>query len=167
MAKILDQQRVLTSVTFSTKSNNQMTRLLTVVFVALLLFVAISILLPTFIVKRYYYYSPDKRRVVTRVEYLPYILSQSTYFTLGLYEEITPPKNHIRPIYSGRDGGFVLLMHWTDSSCNFYFPHGLYGSRGLGSSFQLIKLDQASDQWKEMAADTVGGNNKILTEYTF
>lgn len=137
------------------------------VLVISILFVTARTFISTFFVKKQYYYSPDKDRMVTRLEYVPYLLRQSTYFIQGQYDGIMPPSTYIKPVYSGRDGGFVLLMHWTDTSCIFYFPHGLYESNGLGSEFQLKKLNEDSQQWREMVADTLNGNNKVLTEYNF
>jgi hypothetical protein len=117
--------------------------------------------------KKYFYYSPDGQRVVTRLEYGPIFFPQFTYFTLGRHKGIIAPTSYIRPIYSGRDGGFVVLMHWTDSSCIFYFPHGRYDSINTGKEFHLQELSEYSNEWKKMADDTVSGNNKILTEYLF
>jgi hypothetical protein len=135
--------------------------------IILFLMLSIGAFLKWGVCKKYYYYSPDRTMVVTRLEYLPIVLPQMTYFIPDKHEGIFPPKAYVKPIYSGRDGGFTILMHWTDTSCIFYFPHGKYDANGLDNRFQLEKLSENSVEWIEMASDTISGKNKVLTEYKF
>src|SRR5688572_5409291 len=113
-----------------------------------------------------FFYSPDKKRVVTRMDYLPLMLPQRTYFTSGQYHGVFPPSKYFRPVYSGRDGGFVLLLHWTDSTCILYNPFNRVDSAGSMTDFETRQINTNSKEWTELRGDTLAGNNILLSEYT-
>lgn len=113
----------------------------------------------------YYYYSPDGDSAVTRIEYTPLLAPHCTFFVYGKIEDAILPQSYIRPVYSGRDGGFVLIFNWQNNICTFYAPHGNYDTTNLPRNLRFQKIDEYSDEWKRLREDTV--NNRFLTEYKY
>jgi hypothetical protein len=115
----------------------------------------------------HYYYSPDKTRTVTRIEYKPLLEGHGEFFVYGRVDKCEVPSSYISPIYSGRDGGFVLLLHWNDTVCTLVAPYGRFDTIRLTPQFKYRRINENSAEWQQMRNDTAGGNNLLLTEYKF
>jgi hypothetical protein len=115
----------------------------------------------------HYYHSPDRTRIITRIEYKPLLKGHAAFFVYGRIDKPEIPTSYISPIYSGRDGGFVLLLHWNDSVCTLVAPYGRIDTINLTPQFRYRRINENSLEWQQMKSDTAGGNNLLLTEYKF
>ena len=77
-----------------------------------------------------YFKSPDKKHIVTRVDY-----DGKTYFTYGKYESKNIPRNYISPDYAGFNSGFELFLFFEGDTATLYAQYGTFTS--IGNNYKL------------------------------
>jgi len=121
------------------------------VIIIVIVFFIIRSLTPTYDFE--YFYSKDKKNVVTRIEYES-ILENTTYFTVGYYKDNKRPKSYIKPLYSGFTSGFELVFFWKDNKCVFNYCYGDFEVENLEERFSFRKVPVR--ELMKMKNDTTG-----------
>ena len=113
----------------------------------------------------YSYDSPDGKESITVVQHNPILGSHEIFFVYGRDYQTAVPHAYVKPIYSGRDGGFVLLINWSDTGCTLVAPFGSFDTVNLDSRLKFKIQHPYSKKWKQLRADTLKGNNVLVTDY--
>jgi hypothetical protein len=112
-----------------------------------------------------YYYSRDKKNVITKVVYNHIITLQSgIYITPEYYSKYALPTKYISPILKLRDSQYEILIKWVDGKCYFYICDYKYhyNSINLDREKEIIEIDR-QDFFKMKNEDStlvfLDGNN--------
>jgi len=100
-----------------------------------------------------YFYSLDKKNIVTRIEYESFF-ENVTYFTAGYFDENEIPESYVRPIYSGFTSGFELVFYWENNKCIFNYCYGDFKVDNSKSIFVFRRV--SVDKLMNMKNDTTG-----------
>ena len=100
-----------------------------------------------------YFYSPNNKSVITRVEIGSY--PDYVYYTYGYYDENKVPSSYVSPnSVSGFGEGYYLYIYWNDSICTIYNSIGVYDVKDLSYNFRFETIHEYSNQWIKMMEDT-------------
>jgi len=106
-----------------------------------------------------YFYSKDKKYVVTRIDRKRFLGNNSTFFTMGYYRRKKVPPSFIKPYYNDWSGQWEGYIHFNKSGAIYYSivgecetrnlsPHFLYVAGGFITYKEKLRLDSLSDAIK-------------------
>ena len=113
--------------------------------------------LPDYEFSHYHFSNQDK--YITKIEYKSVLFGNSTYFTDGKYSKRSVPNSFVKPIYSGIDGGYDVVLHSVEGKLYIYGYNGYFETKNLNDNFTFDKLKSDkgnSERWKEMLSDNSG-----------
>jgi hypothetical protein len=101
-----------------------------------------------------YFYSPDKKYVITRI-----FVQSKIFFVYGFYDKKSKPVSYIQPqSVCGFDEGYHCIINWSDSICTIYKCYGIYNRSNLPNNFRLKEIECNNDLnglWYNMLNDTI------------
>ncbi|EAY23870.1 hypothetical protein [Microscilla marina] len=100
-----------------------------------------------------YYYSKDKRQVVTAVHYFHWLSpkEEKTFYTYGFYDKKEKPQSYVE-VYRT----YKVVIDWKKDHCVIRSSSSIRNVKNLPPKMKVDKSSPTKEMWKKMKNDKSG-----------